>query len=122
MGLGWIVICFPFFSVPYKVGFKGTDLWQAVLKGDMKKVDKLLKSGADITFMKDNKPMINMVRELEASNQTTGDAAKLYYYGQIKGMLELRLNSSVGLNLIIFQCQIVYYTYLYLRNIKHFPC
>ncbi len=66
-----------------------------MLKGDVKKVDKLLKTGADITFMKDNKPMINMVRELEMSNQTSGDAAKLYYYRQIKGMLELKLNSSV---------------------------
>lgn len=70
-------------------------MWQAVLKGDMKKVDKLLKSGADVTFMKDNKPMMSMVRELEMANQTSGDAAKLYYYRQIKGMLELKLNSAV---------------------------
>ncbi|CAB4002871.1 ankyrin repeat, partial [Paramuricea clavata] len=82
-------------EVPFKVGFRGTDLWQAVLKGDLKKVDKLLKSGADVTFMKDNKPMMNMVRELEMANQTSGDAAKLYYYRQIKGMLELKLNSAI---------------------------
>ncbi|XP_028399283.1 uncharacterized protein LOC114522739 [Dendronephthya gigantea] len=81
-------------EVAFRVGFKGNDLWQAALKGDLKKVDKLLKSGADITFKKDNKPMINMVRELEQSNAS--DPAKLYYYGQIKLIIENKLNSSIS--------------------------
>ena len=78
-----------------KVGFRGSDLWQAALKGDLKKVEKLVSSGADVTFMKDNKPMVYMVRDLETANQTSGDVAKLYYYKQIKAILERKLNSSV---------------------------
>ena len=78
-----------------KVGYRGSDLWQAALKGDLKKVEKLVSSGADVSFMKDNKPMVYMVRDLETANQTSGDAAKLYYYRQIKAILERKLNSSI---------------------------
>ena len=93
----WIVKSYTwiFFSVTFRFGFKGNDLWQAALKGDVKKVDKLVKTGADITFKKDNKRMINMVRELEQSNAS--DPAKLYYYRQIKLMIETKLNLSVCL-------------------------
>ncbi|XP_028398947.1 uncharacterized protein LOC114522461 isoform X2 [Dendronephthya gigantea] len=80
-------------EVAFRVGFKGNDLWQAALKGDVKKVDKLVKTGADITFKKENKLMIKMVRELEQSNAS--DPAKLYYYGQIKLIIEKKLNSSI---------------------------
>ena len=66
----------------------------------MKKVEKLVKSGADVTFMKDNKPMVRMVHDLEMANQTSGDAAKLYYYRQIKAMLQNKLNSSVSVEAI----------------------
>ena len=83
-------------TVPFRVGHKGIDLWNAVLKGEPKKVEGLLKKAADITFMKENKSILTMVRELETSHQSSGDAIKIQYFRYIKNLVESQLNSSVS--------------------------
>lgn len=82
-------------SIRFTTGFKGNDLWNAVLKGDPKKVDSLLKKGADITYIKQNKSIVTMVRELEMSHQNSGDPVKIQYYRHIKGLIESQLKLSV---------------------------
>ncbi|XP_046864470.1 uncharacterized protein LOC124458519 isoform X3 [Xenia sp. Carnegie-2017] len=82
-------------EVPFKSGFKTNELWQAVVKGDVRKTDKLIKTGADITFKKENKSLLVVARELEMSNQSSGDIGKFYSYKQIRSLVELSLNTSV---------------------------
>ena len=59
-------------------------------------MEGLLKKAADVTFMKENKSILTMVRELETSHQSSGNALKIQYYSYIKNLLESQLNSSVS--------------------------